>query len=452
MQVIHFIVLLKPIWLAVMSRSPIRHRIYPSPASPRQVGANITINNTGNISVSSAIGTTANGSISLTATGSESINGPINSNGTGSITLTGANGINLGANLTTSGGNIILNDAVVLTGSPTLVTGVGNITFNGTLDGNFTPTLTSSGTLTFAQAVGGITPLASLSITQSSPGTTAIDGNVTTNGVQIYGNPVSLGGNAILTGSNITITGGVSWSGAYILNLTSSSNIALNGPMSGSSGTLTLSAPTSSSPDITTGANGSVNVGTFNLLNGYWSQNGSLPGFSAANFSINSGSIPANNVDFLRVAGGAGTSGSPYQITDIYGLQGIESNTAFLGLSYKLNNGINASVTSGWNSGAGFILIGANSNPFTGSFNGQSNAISGLTISSAASSDIGLFGDISSAATITNLGLTSANITSTAANATNIGALVGQNNGTITGSYSTGSVNAGNGATNVVVV
>src|SRR5437868_12136780 len=51
----------------------------------------------------------------------------------------------------------------------------------------------------------------------------------------------------------------------------------------------------------------------------------------------------------------AGTSGSPYQLQDIYGLQGVGSNATTLGYSYILNNNIdpatNGTTLSTWNSG-----------------------------------------------------------------------------------------------------
>ncbi len=64
---------------------------------------------------------------------------------------------------------------------------------------------------------------------------------------------------------------------------------------------------------------GSVNVGRFDLQTGTWNQvAGSLPTFSAADFRISGGT-------FVRALGGDGTSGSAYQLSDVYGLQGAGS-------------------------------------------------------------------------------------------------------------------------------
>jgi hypothetical protein len=421
-------------------------------------GGNISISNTGNLTTSGAIANTPNGTITLSATGTETIGSPITSNGSGFVNLTGNTAIDLGANITTSGGNITFNSPVMLTGATTLNSSIGNIMFDSTLDGAYSPVFTSAGTLTFGGVVGGQTPLTGLNITANSPGVTVVAANVSTAGSQTYGNPVTLNGTStfLATGGNaITITGGVNWGGTYTLAL-NAQTIAINGAMNGSTGSLTLTAAAPPTASITTGTNGSINVKNFSLLQGFWSQDSStLPSFAVSNnFSINGGSLPTANAEFFRVAGGSGSSGSPYQITDIYGLQGIESNTSLLTNSYALTAGFTAS-TANWNGGLGFIPIstGTGVNAFSGTkFDGQNNTITGLTISSAASSEVGLFGIINSGTSIINLGLAGVSITGTASGgASNVGAIVGENNGgTLTNDYSTGTVSTtGNGASNV---
>jgi hypothetical protein len=92
--------------------------------------------------------------------------------------------------------------------------------------------------------------------------------------------------------------------------------------------------------------------------------NATLPPFSATAFRISGGS-------FLRALGGAGNSGSPYQISDVYGLQGIGSSGTLLTKHYSLANNIDASGTSAWNGGAGFKPIGIDAaSAFSGSFDG----------------------------------------------------------------------------------
>ncbi|MDR3678346.1 MAG: hypothetical protein P4L41_00160, partial [Flavipsychrobacter sp.] len=256
----------------------------------------------------------------------------------------------------------------------------------------------------------------------------------------------------ILTGStgsqsgNITVSSPISWSGATTLSLNAAGAIAINAAITALNGTLALSA-SNTTASIT--ASAAVNVSNFLLNQGQWSQTSSLPVFNVTNnFQIASGA------QFLRVAGGTGSSGSPYQLTDVYGLQGAA--TLALNNNYILNNNIDATVTAHWNSGAGFNAIaGGNTSTnavstFTGSFDGQYHTINGLFINRPTYNFQGLFGNVTSGAAtvIQNLGLSNVNIT--ANNST--GGIAGAINGTgsnvlINNSYVTGNIvlNSGGG-------
>ncbi|OAI47894.1 hypothetical protein AYO45_05505, partial [Gammaproteobacteria bacterium SCGC AG-212-F23] len=255
--------------------------------------------------------------------------------------------------------------------------------------------------------------------------------------------------NASGTGvGNITVVDPINWSSSNSLSLTSANNIVINAGINGVNGSLNLTAANTAS-SITTGASGTVDVANFNLVQGQWHQLGTLPSFTVTNnFQIASGAIAPTGVEFLRAAGGNGSSGTPYQITDIFGLQGINSSTTLVTKNYVLNNNINATVTSSWNSGAGFVPIGDHIGGaifFTGTLNGQNNVISNLFInSSGTGTDVGLFGDIRGA-TIQNVGLINANVTSTSTAHT--GALIGfadwfSGVSTISNVFSTGSVSS----------
>src|SRR3989339_86776 len=131
---------------------------------------------------------------------------------------------------------------------------------------------------------------------------------------------------------------------------------------------------------------------------------------------------------------GSGTSGDPYQITNVNQLQEMNNN---LNAYYILMNDIDATVTSSWNSGAGFMPI----YNFIGTFDGLGHKITGLFIYRPFW--IGLFGSTVSGAIIKNVGLVDVKITGSGypGGSNYIGALVGYNNGgTITNSYATGSV------------
>jgi filamentous hemagglutinin family protein len=233
------------------------------------------------------------------------------------------------------------------------------------------------------------------------------------------------GPNAALTGSQpVTITAGA---------------MALNGSIN-DTGAVTID---SGGPVI---ASGPVTVGGFILENGTWTQivgqNGltSLPTFTdSGNFELQ------NSTTFERFAGGNGSSGNPYQIADVYGLQGLASpSETLLTANAELINNIDATGTSGWNNSAGFVPIGSylgNSggpSTYSGTFNGQNHVINGLTINLPGSDYAGLFGDTTGGAgsLIENVGLTNVNVTG----GYYVGALVGVDNATITNAYSSGSV------------
>jgi hypothetical protein len=207
---------------------------------------------------------------------------------------------------------------------------------------------------------------------------------------------------------NITVNAPVTRTSASTLTLSAANNIAINAAITGTNGGLNLNAG-GGFPFATIAAIAPVAVGTFNLQAGQWTQvTPNLPAFSAKDFQITGGS-------FLRVLGGDGSTGSPYQIADIYGLQGIAGPAGlslppggtFLSSNFVLENNIDASGTANWNGGAGFVPIGglAPLSSFSGSFDGQGHSITKLTISSAAA-EVGLFGVIASSGIVQNLTLT----------------------------------------------
>ena len=91
-----------------------------------------------------------------------------------------------------------------------------------------------------------------------------------------------------------------------------------------------------------------------------------------------------------------------------------------------------------WTTGAGWQPIGDSSNALSGQFEGNGFTISNIRIDRSDTSEIGLFGHTGSSAEIANLGLLNVNIIGGFSD--RVGGLVGQNNGTITNSYATGSV------------
>ncbi|MGB8410689.1 MAG: GLUG motif-containing protein, partial [Gallionella sp.] len=237
-----------------------------------------------------------------------------------------------------------------------------------------------------------------------------------------------------LTSSSVPLTISNTGSGGLSL-LTAGGNIVIGGNISLPSGAFNVDTSGSGTISMT----GTLNVNSFTLGSGTWDQvSAALPAFTASTgFNITGGT-------FIRALGGDGTVANPYQLADIYGVEGINGG---LGLSYVLANNIDASVTAGWLnvnlSPVGFVPIGYNTDSyFSGQFNGQGHTISNLVIdgnNGLSGSDVGLFGYVSGG-TISNIGLVNPKVSG----ASYVGGLVGYNSGgNISGSYvNGGTINA----------
>jgi filamentous hemagglutinin family protein len=236
-----------------------------------------------------------------------------------------------------------------------------------------------------------------------------------------------------LTGSNVTIqstsgaagTAGdvnvndvVAWN-ANRLTLDAQDNININANLNGS-GSASLALRYGQS------AVAAGNTGSYNLADGVKVD---LP--TGNSLSLLQGSDGAVNNYYVVNALGADASLTG---TD---LAGIRAN---LGGNYALGADIDASSTASWQNGNGFVFIGTSGSPFTGHFEGLGHTISGLT-QNWAIGYIGLIGELAAGGTVSNVALTDVNIFG-GLNA--VGALVGNNNGTISHSSVQGTV-GGNG-------
>lgn len=143
---------------------------------------------------------------------------------------------------------------------------------------------------------------------------------------------------------------------------------------------------------------------------------------------------------------GDGTTVSPYLVANIANLYWISASDAVVPVPsqaarwaahYIQTVNIDASETSGWNSGSGWSPIGNFTLKFYGTYNGQNLTISGLYINRPAQDYIGLFGYKSTGSTVSNLNLTGINISGKSY----VGGLTGyQYNGSVTNCFTTGSV------------
>lgn len=297
--------------------------------------------------------------------------------------------------------------------------------------------------LTGIDLYGGNLNVANVSAADISSVLSILSGN--------FAAPTGYAGNDFLfnvSGGTTTLTGGliVNAPGAFTIDRALSFG-GNDGLVLNVAGDIEISEAVSTAPTgtlristggtITTGANGTVDVGTFKLPNGTWNQLGtSLPSFNADDFRFN-----ATNATFIRALGGDGSSSAPYRFADVYGLQGMASES-LLSENFILENDLDASGTAGWNNGKGFLPIGSDGTPtasYGGVADGQGHTITGLTINRPSSDHIGLFATIGST-TVDNFALVGGSVTGNSY----VGGLAGRNNGHI-GNSSANVAVTGNG-------
>jgi filamentous hemagglutinin family protein len=150
---------------------------------------------------------------------------------------------------------------------------------------------------------------------------------------------------------------------------------------------------------------------------------------AGSNFSTKLGS--SGIVKNYTIITSLGTAGS----TTGTDLQGMSGNLAGY---FALGSNIDATVTSGWNAGAGFVPVGDLTTKFTGVFDGLGHTVSNPTINRPTTDYVGLFG-YTSGSIIRNAGLMGGSVSGRDF----VGGLVGLNWGTVDNSYATGNVSSG---------
>ncbi len=220
--------------------------------------------------------------------------------------------------------------------------------------------------------------------------------------------------------------------------------MSISADITAPSGGLALTAANTSNVAQAITITGNIRVNNFTLNTGTVTQNtASLPVFEVYNSFTLSSSLST----FTRAIGGTGlSSAAPYKIVDVYGLQGmLNSPSSF----FELENNIDATGTSNWNSGAGFIPVGTNG-AFTGgltSLTGNYFAINNLYINLPTTNYVGLFSQLNgSSGNISNFYLTN----ETVIGGSFVGGLAGAMGGSSTVNYvtTTGTV-TGMGGTDV---
>ncbi len=154
--------------------------------------------------------------------------------------------------------------------------------------------------------------------------------------------------------------------------------------------------------------------------------------FAGVGFDLSSGlDIGLEEGAFIE---GSGTRDDPTMIYDIYDLQDMKND---LTAHYALANDIDASDTINWNSGEGFEPVGRAGSGgvrFSGSLDGRGYTISDLYINRSSGSYIGLFGSVATGGMVGDVILKDVHIEG----AWYVGALVGENLGTVYDAQSTG--------------
>ncbi|MCA0961246.1 MBG domain-containing protein, partial [Salipiger bermudensis] len=227
------------------------------------------------------------------------------------------------------------------------------------------------------------------------------------------------------------INGSADPAAAFVLSATGTVTLDATSAIDVSNLSIAADTVNASGSVFETGAGGSIVVRDFNMTAGTWRQAGpALSTFAVTDFQLGAGA------SFLRVTGGSGTVAAPYILTDVYGLQGMDS-VDLLDSHFALGGDIDATSTDGWgNSGEGvlgFNPIGTFDAGFSASLEGNGFGIDGLYI--ARFSDAGLFYATEASASISDLVLSDVDISGD-----NAGGLVANNAGSVSNVDVTGAV------------
>jgi len=255
-----------------------------------------------------------------------------------------------------------------------------------------------------------------------SGGDILIQGALVANGVDGSGNGL---GSIYLDGNNVTVAATGSLQSNNTLSLyADAGNVTIAGPVS-----------VTGAGYLEFYATGSV------LIDAAVTASGTSGAYIAANYDSNtSGALSFGNGGSLTLNG----EGTLYINGDYYTLLTSASDLSTVSATgyYALANNIDASSLGSFTPiGNAAPTSNSASTSFAGTFNGLGHVISNLAVSSAASNDLGLFGAIGAAGTVSNLGLVGgAVIGSVGQGFSDVGLLAGTNAGTITNAYATGSV------------
>lgn len=241
---------------------------------------------------------------------------------------------------------------------------------------------------------------------ESTQGATSGNGDIFVNDAVSYSSANNLTLNAV---HSINVNQAISNLGSGIINLRADSQGAC---VAGGSlcGTINFAG----SGHITASSTATVNL----YYNPTGSNNASPDYSSPTDFSSNVSAVFVN---------------AYMLVNDVMQLQAINTNLSGV---YALGKNIDATASSSWNSGQGFVPLGNALNNFGGTFDGLGHSISNLTINRPSTDYVGLFGNVSPDSTVNNTGLQNISIVGQS----NTGGLTGFNAGRISNAYTMGNV------------
>ncbi|QDU03465.1 Extracellular serine protease precursor [Gimesia chilikensis] len=188
-----------------------------------------------------------------------------------------------GGTVTTTGSQLYHNAVNFVTNTTLTSSGGSNIQFNDTVDGAIDLQIDTAGTTIFNGAIGGNSPLSSL--TTNTGGTTQINGgSIQTSGNQIFNDDVELGANTVLTSTGSgAITFNQRVNGTFTLELNTDGDTTFDGTV----------GDTNELASLTTDANGTtfINGGSIATEGGQLFNDAILLGANTVLSSSASGSV-----------------------------------------------------------------------------------------------------------------------------------------------------------------
>src|SRR6056300_1728124 len=313
------------------------------------------------------------GSLTINSTASQSL--PIDIAGSGALIKDGSGNTTLGGTNTYTGDTTVSNGTLTLTGNLSSSTDL-IISPGATLDLQATQTVTS---LDLDGTISNSTGSSTLTVS----GASAIGGNITTYGNQIYSGAITLTGDSILTSSSGAITLGSTVNGGSSLTTSSSSNFIASGVIGGdiplSSLSVTAGGNAQYSGNITTtgaitfNAVGNVDAGgtiTLRTTNSNVTLNADSDGDGTGTFY--GGTITINSGSGNVIIRGSTIANEGYSVVGT-GTLTIESNAASFGDTFTSSYLSEAATLTG-------LTIGKSTNTSTVTMNSAISIAGAVTI------------------------------------------------------------------------